>query len=634
MSQYPWLLLAVYVVTVGVVQLLALWAATSRLPWLLRVLVVWTPIALLATVRAYEPAIVLLLSAALTIGLSLVLARFSSPREPAANSRTVWWRFRLADLLVFMLFLGTWLGLTASQMNVPVRYQLVLPLYVALFAMPLSILTVCSHRAVIGPWRVAASIATLTVIWISALLLRARNAPLYLDGGPSSLHTWSGQETFWIVVEGIMPLILAVCLALPIISVRLARKLNQRNHRRVVILAIAVAFVISLPIIALMWDEFWRVSWETMRLRIVEIAIHSIQLVALAGFIALVTWLCSLGWGQAVGWKPRLARGALLALASAAGLAAAWIYWHMVRYTPFPKFEPRLVNHYHQIVAIARRVSEDVRWSNQLSGATRSGLDEAVKLLRESNYAPRYFSEPEFWGAEPGDWPTGNVVRSVTDHLAQLADESVVAGAHDRAADYAMAIVRFDAMVDHGGSSGHADEGYRLLTVLRTRISAAKARELIELLDKTLDERFPAETVAAWQQAQFESRQGWREKLRTVLNGHAPFARSSFLAGALDGRKPAELTNRLLQTDLAIGLFQRDHGRLPASLAELTPDYLAEVPIDPHSGRALVYRLRAGTFELYSVGPDGKDDGGIFLHRPPRDGKYPYDVRLLQVPLK
>ena len=34
LSQYPWLLLAVYVFTVGGVQLLALWAATSTKPWL------------------------------------------------------------------------------------------------------------------------------------------------------------------------------------------------------------------------------------------------------------------------------------------------------------------------------------------------------------------------------------------------------------------------------------------------------------------------------------------------------------------------------------------------------------------------------------------------------------------------
>jgi hypothetical protein len=226
MSDYPWLLLAVYVVTVGGVQLLALWAATSRLPWLVRALVVWVPIALLATVRAYEPAVVLLMSAAVTIGLTRLLARFSASRDTAAGRPGPWWRLALADLLVLILFLGTWLGLTAPRMPepVPVWYHLLLPLFVALVAMPLAILTVCTYHVVIGPRRVAMGIAMLTVIWVSALVLRARNAPLYLDHGPSSLSAWSGVETFWIVAEGAMPLVLAGCLAIPLLVVHRARK--------------------------------------------------------------------------------------------------------------------------------------------------------------------------------------------------------------------------------------------------------------------------------------------------------------------------------------------------------------------------------------------------------------------------
>src|SRR5262245_14398232 len=105
-----------------------------------------------------------------------------------------------------MLFMGTWLGLTAQQVPVPmpVRYHLLVPLYAFLTALPLAILTVCAYHAVIGPRRVAMGIATLTVIWTSALILRAMNVPLYLDEGPSSLRAWSGEVTFWIVAEGTM----------------------------------------------------------------------------------------------------------------------------------------------------------------------------------------------------------------------------------------------------------------------------------------------------------------------------------------------------------------------------------------------------------------------------------------------
>jgi hypothetical protein len=53
------------------------------------------------------------------------------------------------------------------------------------------------------------------------------------------------------------------------------------------------------------------------------------------------------------------------------------------------------------------------------------------------------------------------------------------------------------------------------------------------------------------------------------------------------------------------------NGRLPASLAALVPEFAASAPIDPMSGKPLCYRVNEdGTFLLYSVGEDGKDDGG------------------------
>jgi hypothetical protein len=46
-------------------------------------------------------------------------------------------------------------------------------------------------------------------------------------------------------------------------------------------------------------------------------------------------------------------------------------------------------------------------------------------------------------------------------------------------------------------------------------------------------------------------------------------------------------------------------------LDELIPDFLESVPIDCMDGQRLRYRKNAdGTFLLYSVGENGKDDGG------------------------
>jgi hypothetical protein len=63
---------------------------------------------------------------------------------------------------------------------------------------------------------------------------------------------------------------------------------------------------------------------------------------------------------------------------------------------------------------------------------------------------------------------------------------------------------------------------------------------------------------------------------------------------------------------LAVVMFKRDEGRLPQRLDELVPKYLTSVPDDPFDRKPMKYRLDDdGSWVVYSVGYDGKDDGGI-----------------------
>jgi tetratricopeptide (TPR) repeat protein len=60
----------------------------------------------------------------------------------------------------------------------------------------------------------------------------------------------------------------------------------------------------------------------------------------------------------------------------------------------------------------------------------------------------------------------------------------------------------------------------------------------------------------------------------------------------------------------ALAVYRLDNGRYPATLAELEPKYLATVPGDLFSGKALIYRPEENGYLFYSVGVNGKDDGG------------------------
>ncbi len=72
-----------------------------------------------------------------------------------------------------------------------------------------------------------------------------------------------------------------------------------------------------------------------------------------------------------------------------------------------------------------------------------------------------------------------------------------------------------------------------------------------------------------------------------------------------------ETERQLTVTAIALRRFELQHAAWPQKLDELIPDFLAALPADPMSGNYLRYRTDgAAGFVLYSVGLDGKDDGG------------------------
>lgn len=72
-----------------------------------------------------------------------------------------------------------------------------------------------------------------------------------------------------------------------------------------------------------------------------------------------------------------------------------------------------------------------------------------------------------------------------------------------------------------------------------------------------------------------------------------------------------EVARNIVITAIALKRYQLRHGAYPSALAALKPEFATEVPRDPIDGKPLRYRLNSdGTYVLYSVGDDGKDDGG------------------------
>ena len=80
---------------------------------------------------------------------------------------------------------------------------------------------------------------------------------------------------------------------------------------------------------------------------------------------------------------------------------------------------------------------------------------------------------------------------------------------------------------------------------------------------------------------------------------------------AIEEETKAEARLAVAQVALALKLHKAEHGAYPDSLDALSPAFLDEVPGDPCTGSSPNFRREADGFLLYSIGLNGKDDGGI-----------------------
>lgn len=116
------------------------------------------------------------------------------------------------------------------------------------------------------------------------------------------------------------------------------------------------------------------------------------------------------------------------------------------------------------------------------------------------------------------------------------------------------------------------------------------------------------------------------EKVRTALGRfHAPNIYEKL------SHSGVRLQQQRLNLRLAFALaeYKLANGVYPQKLADLSPKYQTAIPDDLFTGKPLVYKPTKDGYLLYSVGADGKDDGG----KTHGDEPYGCDDLVVRVPL-
>jgi hypothetical protein len=105
----------------------------------------------------------------------------------------------------------------------------------------------------------------------------------------------------------------------------------------------------------------------------------------------------------------------------------------------------------------------------------------------------------------------------------------------------------------------------------------------------------------------------------------------SFVQSVTFKRLLADAQDEMFVAALALQAWRAEHGRYPETLDALVPDILEAAPADPFAGAPLKYRRDGETYVLYSVGPDGRDDGGEPAAIQDKDtGKWRYNALSLE----
>jgi len=191
--------------------------------------------------------------------------------------------------------------------------------------------------------------------------------------------------------------------------------------------------------------------------------------------------------------------------------------------------------------------------------------------------------------------------------------------------------VGFDDIVAQGGWSAEESEGphalanvpygeemqgairtYVIFPTWRYAFSYQDERHLLEELQRLIDGARLAQTnKSATPLRSLERALKGREN--SDFRSWRYFATGLLVPGGAGSGSRAFRTQTHCQMSVAAIALKRYHDRhkkFPGSLNELVPEFLSEVPIDYMDGKPLRYRLEGDQFVLWSVGLDGKDNGG------------------------
>ncbi|MEM8670562.1 MAG: hypothetical protein AAGG48_23755 [Planctomycetota bacterium] len=341
-----------------------------------------------------------------------------------------------------------------------------------------------------------------------------------------------------------------------------------------------------------------------------------------------------------------IARGLLLVLIFLMILPTAYIYLRLL--TPIPIPEERIVekngwNYFIEAGQLAENNSElsQIRYQSwDGEEPTRDEVSKAVASLAPvfdiiDRGAKLSTCRPLEYGPQDIDVSFFMSFRSLSGALEFQGRLKELDGQYGAAAVSYLQAARLGFAVRRGGyvidlwiGEVCANDGIGRLYHCRDKLSKPDRVKISSTLASLAANAEPLQRVLHREQIFGQRSEGWRGHLWQILND-PKFELDGLVEEAYTRHNAERSIIHLLRVELAILTFRDTTGDFPASLQDLVPDYLEQIPLDPFSPSAeqLRFRTTDDGYLLYSIGVNGIDDRGN-TWEDSTTGFYGADIRL------
>jgi hypothetical protein len=369
--------------------------------------------------------------------------------------------------------------------------------------------------------------------------------------------------------------------------------------------------------------------------------------------VAVIAFLATLLAGPALGLfagtpakssrvKTRAAASAVAILVAVVSFPCLFVLCRLLTPDPKPVFTMPIPNGFADVVAASKMVQGtaintgaidvDTATNTQLTQAVaqvasatqraREGLAKAVRAPLSYSYSITTFAHIALirnlqW-AFHAEGRLAHLNGEFNEALASHMDNVRLGFASRRGGLLVDGIV--GVAISNVGASGVYEVHHEL--------SAEQCRAAAAELSRLLAERESFASLDARDRVWMQHAYGWYVHVYHILDVASGNYEARDMGSAFE-REDAVM--RLLVAHLSLHAYRQEHGEWPESWADIEAENLPPLMGDPYdtAGKPLRYRRTEDGFNLYSVGPNGVDEGGT---TPPRDemgsSSSPGDFRL------